>query len=55
MICEPTKCGDCKWYSEVEPIRTGEQPTTLGICNIRIVPCYAETEACKFFQTEEKE
>ena len=49
------KCGACAWFGEVEPIRTGEQPTTLGVCSLRIVTCYAETKACKYYETEKTE
>lgn len=52
MLYEKKKtnsCGSCIHFYELEPIRTGEQPTTLGSCWARNI-CYSETTACKWFE-----
>lgn len=43
------QCGNCLYFYELEPIRTGEQPTTLGSCWARNI-CYSETKACKWYK-----
>ena len=52
MLYEKKKtnsCGSCIHFYELEPIRTGEQPTTLGSCWARNI-CYSETKACKWYE-----